>query len=98
MLNTEYEGTGSLKDFVATSVELFKSINEARVEVPPGYSGTTPTITITGGDDPKLTLDLADALLFTLNNVRWDLSGTATFASNEVAVVNGQLIISVEAN
>ena len=98
-LNTKYEGTGSMKEFIASSVALFKSINEASVEVPAGYSGITPTLKIDGGDkDPKLVLDMAEALLFTLNNVSWDLSGTATFASNTVEVRNGKLIISVVAN
>ena len=98
-LNTKYEGTGSMKGFVASSVALFKAINEAKVEVPKNYAGAEPTLSIKDSDkDPKLVLDMAEALLFTLNNVSWDLSGTATFVSTDVTVNNGKLIISVTAN
>jgi len=46
----------------------------------------------------KIEFDFGDALIFTLNNVVWNLTGTATFNTNTVEVSGGQLIISVDAD
>lgn len=99
MLKDDYEGSGSMEDFVADSNKVFSSINNAEVIVPQGYAGIEPTVSIQGEDDDlSLVFDFGDALIFTLNNVVWNLTGTAAFVSNSVSVVNGRLMINVEAN
>lgn len=87
-----------MKNFIAASVKVFKAINGASVEMPGGYSGATPTLSIQGGDkNPMLVLDMQEALVFSLNNVTWSLTGGATYVSYSVQVVNGKLLISVVA-
>jgi len=91
----DFEGTGTMEDFVATLNRLFGAMNNINIIVPPDYAGSPPSMTFDAG---KLTFNFGDALVFTLNNVEWNLTGDAVYVSNTVEVVNGKLVISVEAN
>jgi len=93
-LKDKFVGTGSMKGFVKESNKLFSSLNNIEFILPTGYSGIEPTIRL---EEDGLVFDFGDALIFTLNNVGWKLTGDATFVSNKVEVVNGKLVISVKA-
>jgi hypothetical protein len=98
-LNTKFEGTGSFAEFVENVVDFFKAINNASVEVPSGYSGAEPTLRLEDGKSgPQLVLDMAEALVFTLNNVQWELVGSAAFVDWKVSVQNGKLVVYVHAD
>lgn len=98
MLKTDFKGTGSLKEFVAESDKLFNALNNAEVRVPDEYAGEVPRLYIeeSGGDKTALVLDMEDALLFTLNNVKWSISGGAVIEYRAVYVDNGKLNIVVK--
>jgi len=95
MFKEDFKGTGSLKDFVDEANKLFSAANNIKVTMPVNYSGAEPTMAY---DGTSLVFDMGDALIFTLNNVVWNLTGTADFVSHSVEVVNGQLVINVEAD
>ena len=99
-LKANYKGHGSMKDFTDQSNDLFQAINDARVDMPSGYAGNQPTLSIDSG---SLVLDMRDAQVFSPNRVTWSLqdsSGagrTVTFVTSSVSVVAGYLTIKVEA-
>ena len=97
--NTDFIGTGTMKKFVAECVKAFSAMNDIKIIMPPNYSGAEPELKIENDDEnTKLVFDMAEALVFTLNNVQWNLSGSASFDSYSVEVVGGQLIINVSAS
>lgn len=91
----DFEGTGSMEKFVEASNLMFGALNNITFLMPPGYAGQEPSITFKPGG---LEFDMGEMLIFTLNNVEWNLNGTAAFVSNTVEVIGGKLVISVEAN
>lgn len=99
MMKSDFVGTGSMKEFVEESDKLFSAFSNAVVLVPSGYSGSVPTIEVeeTGADSARLVLDMGDAQVFTLNNVKWIFRGDALIETNAAYVNNGILNIEVEA-
>jgi hypothetical protein len=91
----DWEGTGSMESFVSASNRLFSAMNNIKILLPPDYGGIEPTFTF---KPDALEFDFGDMLIFALNNVEWNLTGDADFVSNTVEVINGKLVISVEAN
>ena len=81
--------------FCEESNKLFAALNNITFKMPTGYSGIEPKAWVENG---RIVFDFGQALIFTLNNVQWDLTGSATFNSNSAQVVNGQLVISVDAD
>ena len=94
-LKDNFVGKGSMETFCNETNKLFKAVNNPKFIMPSGYSGAEPTLRIEG---ERLAFDFGEALIFTLNNVQWNLTGSATFNSYSVSVVNGQLVISVDAD
>ena len=94
-LNTGFKGTGTMKGFVAQVMKFFTAINNAKVEVPSGYKGIPPTLSIEGG---ALVLDMGEASLFSASNVTWDITGAGAskVGTKSATVSNGKLIISLE--
>ncbi len=90
----DFVGTGSLKVFCEEADNLFSALNNIYVKVPKGYDGIAPILIV---EDVRMVFDFGDALIFTLNNVSWNLTGTAAFTSSNAEVVDGQLLISVNA-
>lgn len=95
MLKDDFKGTGNMKRFCEESNKLFSALNNIQFKMPTGYVGIAPTARV---EDARIVLDMGQALIFTLNNVEWDLTGSATFNSYSAQVVNGQLVISVDAD
>jgi len=93
--NPKWRGTGSLTEFVAEMVKLLTAMNNIKVIMPRYYSGVEPTLVFTAG---QLIFDMAEALIFTLNNVEWVWLGIAKIDSNTAEVQNGKLVITVDAN
>ena len=99
-LKDTFKGHGSMEDFVDQSNALFKAFNDARVDMPSGYAGDIPTLSI---QDGALVLNMMDAQVFTPNRVTWNLLDDSTspravsFESYSVSVVNGYLTITVNA-
>ena len=94
-LRSDFKGTGNMEGFCEETNKLFAALNNIVFKMPTGYVGVEPTARV---EDERIVLDLGQALVFTLNNVAWDLTGSATFNSNSASVVNGQLVISVDAD
>ena len=92
---SDYVGTGNMKTFCEESNKLFTALNNIVFIMPQGYNGTEPTASVQEG---RVIFDFGSALIFTLNNVAWNLTGSATFNSYSVEVQNGQLVISVDAD
>jgi len=92
----DFEGTGTFVEFVSACNRLFEAMSNITVVMPVDYRGTEPTLV--ASTDGTITFDMGDALIFTTNNIDWELSGDATFESYSAEVVNGKLVISVEAN
>jgi len=88
----DFKGLGSMKKLVDQHNEMMKHLNNIEVLMPPHYSGAVPTLTF---ENDELIFDFQDALVFTLNNVRWRLSGGPGFVYYNVEVVQGQLVITV---
>ena len=99
LMKSDFKGTGSLVEFVESSNKVFSALDNAEVRVPDGYDGDVPRLFIDESSESKakLVLDMQDALLFTLNNVRWTLYGGADFEVYNVYVANGVLNIEVKA-
>ena len=79
---------------------LFHALNNAGVEMPSGYSGKTPELSIQEGN---LVLDMKDAQVFSPVNVKWSLTDNSSsprsvsFDSFSATVANGTLTIKVAA-
>lgn len=95
MFREDYKGTGNMKRFCEESNKLFAALNNVVFLMPSGYAGVEPSVTI---EDARIVFDMGNALIFTLNNVQWNLTGSATFNSYSAEVINGQLVISVDAD
>ena len=95
IFKSDFEGTGTMKKFVEDANMLFESMNNIKFIMPLEYAGQEPTITFKPGG---LEFDMADMLIFVLSNAEFVFTGTATIASSSVEVVDGKLVISVEAN
>ena len=91
----DFKGTGNMKKFCDESNKLFSAMNNTDFIMPAGYSGISPSVRF---EDNRIVFDFGQALVFTLNNVAWDLIGSATFNSTSATVINGQLVISVDAD
>lgn len=99
MLKQNFKGRGTLAKFAKETNSVMSAINNISIIVPSGYSGVEPTIKFEDGEKGcSLIFDFGDALIFTLKNVSWSLSGTANFVSKSVSVDNGVLYINVVAN
>ena len=94
-LKDDFVGTGSMKTFCEETNKLFKAVNNIEFTLPSNYKGIEPTVKI---EDGRMLFDFGAALIFTLSNVQWRLTGSATFNSNSASVINGQLVISVDAD
>ncbi len=94
-LKDTFNGTGSMKKFADETNKLFSAINNISFIMPSGYGGVEPTVELKDG---KLVFDFGNMLIFTLDNVSWKFTGSASINSNKVQVVNGQLVISVDAD
>jgi hypothetical protein len=90
-----FEGRGTMVPFVDQVNEISRCMNNISVIMPTGYSGEEPTLTFKDG---ALVFDFGQALVFTLNNVKWVLTGSADFVSYSAQVENGKLVIRVHAN
>ena len=84
-----------MRGFCEETNKLFAAMNNVVFIMPTGYAGVEPSIKF---EDGQIAFDFGNALIFTLNNVQWDLTGSATFNSYSAEVVNGQLVISVDAD
>ena len=91
----DYKGTGSMEEFISDCVLLFTSLNNVNVIMPPNYSGNPVELVFEEGETK---LNMADALIFSLDNVVWNFTGDADIDSYSAEVVGGQLQINVEAN
>ena len=98
MINDEYIGTGSFKNFVKSCVELFSAFNNAEVRMPDGYEGEPPRLYIDDGSEASLILDMSQALVFSLNNIKWEFSGSATVNTYGAYVKDGTLHLKVNAS
>ena len=94
-LKDNFVGSGNMESFCDETNKLFSAVNNPTFIMPTGYSGVEPTLEI---KDDSLVFDFGDALIFTLENVSWRLTGSATFTSRSASVSNGKLQISVNAN
>lgn len=100
-LNDKFVGTGSMTEFVDETNKLFSAVNNMSIIVPNGYVGIEPTAYL---EDGKIVFDFGDALIFTLNNVVWNFSGTSFVDPDKVtvsysaSVESGKLVISVVVN
>ena len=92
---TDFKGTGNMKVFCEESNRLFSALNNVEFLMPSGYDGAEPSVRV---DGERLVFDFCDALVFTLNNVQWNLTGSAAFTSYSAEVQDGQLVISVNAD
>jgi len=97
MLKDSFKGTGTLKKFVDESNSAFSALNDIKVYMPQGYAGAEPTMQLSG-DNKSIVFDMGDALIFTLNNVVWNFTGSADIDTMSAEVLNGKLVINVEAN
>ena len=99
-LKENFKGTGSMESFVEQCNILFHAINNAGVEMPSGYAGKVPELSIQEG---ALVLDMKDAQVFSPANVKWSLTDNSSsprsvnFDSFSATVVNGFLTIKVAA-
>jgi hypothetical protein len=98
-LRDNFEGTGSMVEFVKETNTLFSAVNNIKFIMPSGYLGVEPTVKV---EPNSITFDFGQALIFTLNNVVWNFSGTGFTEPNNVVissrtatVVNGKLTLSV---
>jgi hypothetical protein len=100
MIQDNFVGKGAMKEFVENTNKTANALNNAIVVMPPEYGGEIPTFSIItqGGDTSKLVLDMEDALVFSLANVKWVFRGTATFVNWAAFVNKGKLHIEVTAN
>jgi hypothetical protein len=94
-LRSNFIGTGNMEEFCNETNKLFSAINNIQFQMPTGYAGVEPTVQVF---DDRIVFDFGNALIFTLNNVVWNLTGSATFNSNTVGVSNGVLVINVDAD
>ncbi len=92
----DFKGTGPLKPLVDQVNEVFETFNNIEIKMPKSYSGPAPTLVF--DRDGKLVFDFQEALIFTLRNVRWKLTGGVSYNSYSVKVVDGKLVISVSAS
>ena len=92
---TNFEGTGNMEEFCEESNLLFSALNNIEFQMPSGYSGIQPSARV---ENNRIVFDFGQALIFTLNNVQWNLTGSATFTSYTASVQNGQLVINVDAD
>ena len=90
-----FEGTGTMIPFVDQLNEISKCMNNISVIMPSGYKGVEPSLTFKDG---ALVFDFGQALVFTLNNVQWILTGSAVFGVPSAKVENGKLVIRVHAD
>lgn len=95
MYKGDFKGKGPMKKFVDESNLIFSALNNPKVLMPKEYVGIQPTLKF---NEDSVVLDFGDALIFTTNNITWNLTGTATFVSRSASVINGKLSISVVAN
>ena len=95
MFKDDFKGTGPMRSFCEEANRLFAAMNNIDIVMPSGYSGPEPTLEFREG---RLVFDFGSALIFTTDNVDWNLTGTAYYKSNSVTVTNGQLVIDVEAD
>lgn len=66
MFKDNWDGTGSMDEFVREANRLFKMMNNIKVIVPSDYSGTEPTLRFEGG---KMIFEMNDALIFNYENL-----------------------------
>ena len=95
MFRDDFKGTGSMKGFCEESNKLFSALNNVEFQMPPGYSGAEPTVKVY---EDRIVFDFGEALIFTINNIEWNLTGTATYNSYSANVFNGKLYINVDAD
>ena len=95
MFKHDFKGTGNMTTFCEESNKLFAALNNISFIMPSGYSGVEPTVKVEEG---RIVFDFGNALIFTLNNVVWNLTGDATFNSYSADVSNGKLTINVDAD
>ena len=92
---TDFNGTGSMKEFVDAMVLLLEAMNNIKVEMPPYYAGAPVTVKFEGS---SLVFDFGDALIFSLQNVEWIFpSATAVIVENTAEVIGGQEVLTVNA-
>lgn len=96
-LKDDFEGTGPMEEFAQETNKVFGALNEMIVIMPTGYEGETPTLRLRKGDT-QIVLDMKDALVYTIDNVDWNLLGTAFYKSNTIEVIDGRLTITVLAD
>jgi hypothetical protein len=94
-LKSDFIGKGSMKEFVEESNAAFSSLSNVSFTMPDGYSGIEPTVYIKDG---RLTFDFGQSLIFTLNNVVWNVSGSADVPTKTADVDDGKLNLTVVAN
>lgn len=92
IFKNNFIGTGSMKPFVDQYNELMTALNNISVVVPAGYAGNPPTLSFSG---ERFVFDFQDALIFTLNNIDFNLQGNVNYISATANVVAGRLQINV---
>lgn len=92
---TDFKGTGNMKKFCEETNDLFAAINNIKFIMPFRYVGIPPSAR---AEKDRILFDFGEALIFTMNNVIFNLTGSATFNSYSAEVTNGQLVISVDAD
>ena len=97
MFKDDFKGTGNMRSFCDEANKLFAAMNNIDIVMPPEYSGPEPTLEFREG---RLVFDFGSALIFTTENIDWDLTGDAgiSFDTYTADVVDGQLEITVEAS
>jgi hypothetical protein len=93
-LKDDFVGTGPMINFCKEANALFSAVNNISFTLPSGYEGIEPRVYL---EESRLVFDFGDALIFTLNNVVWNLTGSASFSSYTATVISGRLVISVNA-
>lgn len=88
-----YKGHGSYSDFVAACNETMTAMSNGVVKMPVG-GGDNATLKIVGeGTQAKLTLDLREAPVFSLNNILWKIEGVVGVVVEQSAVVRGNKLV-----
>lgn len=97
-MKTDFKGTGPMAEFVAESTNLFKALQNMRVIMPPGFSGSPPELKLESNEGGAvLKLIMNDAIMFREDHVFIEsatISG-GTLQGVDYRVENGKLIITV---
>lgn len=91
----DFVGTGCITPLTDQVNDVLSCLNNININMPAGYRGIPPTLKFTGGG---LVFDFGQALVFTLKNVKWVLTGSADFNTWSANVENGRLVIRVDAD